>query len=173
VAEIAPPTHPATEGTSVEIEEDADVWLRTREDAVHFVAALARRTTPATATMIFGDRSGKVVEMFCIEGGADHLPDLVEFTCSPDEEDVCCLLLVTDRSGETPADRPDDELTWVELHASARDGGVELLDWFVTSGRWMFSIAEFAPIQAAWGNPTWGRGISRANIAETDTDVGD
>lgn len=156
----------------MEIEEDADVWLRTREDAVQFVAAVAGRTTPATATMILGDRSGKVIGVFCVEDGADHLPDLVEFTCSPDENDVCCLLLVTDRSGETPADRPDDELTWVELHASARDGGVELLDWFVTSGRWMFSIAEFAPIPVAWEDRRLAKGISRTYIIETDTDVG-
>lgn len=101
-----------------ESEASANVWLRTRQDADQFVAAAARRTTPGMATMIFADRSGKAVDLFCIEGGGEQLPELVELTCSQSKPEICGLVLVTDRTGEVPADRPDDELTWLELHVA-------------------------------------------------------
>lgn len=131
-------------------EDLADLRLHNRQDAMEFVAAVTRRTTSGSATMVFADRRGHVVEMFCVENGGDSLPELVALTCSATDPEEGRLLLITDRTGEVPVDRPDDELTWIELHATAAVGEVDLLDWFVTSSHYAFSVAEFAPIDAAW-----------------------
>jgi hypothetical protein len=58
--------------------------------------------------------------------------------------------LLTDRTGETMADRPDDELAWEELVGQATAAGLELLDWWVIFGTQAFSVAEFAPTPAGW-----------------------
>ena len=51
---------------------------------------------------------------------------------------------------EVPADRSDDELTWMEIAALAAEHDVTVYDWLVLSDRWAFSVAEFAPVPAQW-----------------------
>ena len=70
--------------------------------------------------------------------------------CDADIPDLSAMVLFTDRTGEVPADRPDDELTWMELSAHAEAAGVSLLDWIVVWGRYAFSVAQFAPSPARW-----------------------
>ncbi len=126
------------------------VRIRTQGDAIQMVGAIARRTNHGDVAAIYLNREGEIVELFVFADGAEHLDQLVDITCSPDEPEVAQLVLVTDRTGEVPADRPDDELLWMELHANAAEGATQLMDWFVTSGRYAFSVAEFAPIPAGW-----------------------
>ncbi len=126
------------------------VRIRTQMDAMEMVAAIARRTCCGDVAAVFLNDGGEIVELFLFAEGAEHLDELVYITCSPDEPEVAQLFLVTDRTGEVPADRPDDELLWMELHANAAEGETRLMDWFVTSGRYAFSVAEFAPIPAGW-----------------------
>ena len=126
------------------------VRIRTQGDAMQMVGAIARRTNHGDVAAIYLNHDGEIVELFVFTDGAEHLDQLVYITCSPDEPEVAQLVLVTDRTGEVPADRPDDELLWMELHANAAEGATQLMDWFVTSGRYAFSVAEFAPIPAGW-----------------------
>jgi hypothetical protein len=60
------------------------------------------------------------------------------------------LLIVTNRSGEVPADRPDDELVWEEMVGATRSRKVVLLDWWILWGQKAFSAAEFAPSGPGW-----------------------
>jgi hypothetical protein len=126
------------------------VRIRSQADAMQMVGAIARRTNHGDVAAIYLNHDGEIVELFVFTDGAEHLDQLVYITCSPDEPEVAQLVLVTDRTGEVPADRPDDELLWMELHANAAEGATQLMDWFVTSGRYAFSVAEFAPIPAGW-----------------------
>ena len=126
------------------------VRIRSQADAMQMVGAIARRTNHGDVAAIYLNHDGEVVELFVFTDGAEHLDQLVDITCSPDEPEVAQLVLVTDRTGEVLADRPDDELLWMELHANAAEGATQLMDWFVTSGRYAFSVAEFAPIPAGW-----------------------
>ena len=124
--------------------------FHTAADALVVAKSVSNQRRPGSVAMVFTDDDRRLLDLFYIEGGADHLPELVEFCCSPDEAEVTGLFLVTDRTGEVPADRPDDELTWMELVASAREGGVTLFDWFVVWGTTAFSVAEHAPIGPQW-----------------------
>lgn len=126
--------------------------LLTDADALELVSTIVTRTEPGDVVTLFLDDDRRIVELFHVTGGAEPLlPKFVEMTCSLDEPDVTGLLIVTDRSGEIPLDRPDDELVWQELVDTARSGGVTLYDWFVVADhRWAFSVAEFSPTPAQW-----------------------
>ena len=67
-----------------------------------------------------------------------------------DDSGAPSLFVITDRSGEVFADRPDDELVWMELVDLAAAAGFTLLDWFVVFGTMAFSVAEYAPRPAQW-----------------------
>ena len=99
------------------------------EHALPLVAMLAERSSPGMASLIFVDDERRLLDMFFIEDGADHLPELLYLLCSPDEPEYSGLLLLTDRTGEDPVDRPDDELVWQELVDLAASGATTLLDW--------------------------------------------
>ncbi|MGI8517115.1 MAG: hypothetical protein ACR2ME_02050 [Acidimicrobiia bacterium] len=64
------------------------------------------------------------------------------------------LLFVSNRTGEVPADRPTDETEWEALAAVCAREDVILLDWWVSSGRYAFSVAEFSSTPSGW--PSWG-----------------
>ncbi len=127
------------------------VHLDAFDAVLAWVKLVSRRTRRGDAVFTFLDDDRRLVELFVVEDGAAMLPTLVEFMCSADEPEVSGLLLVTDRTGEIPADRPDDELRWQELVDLAAAGATTLFDWFVVGGgRWGFSLAEHAPTPAAW-----------------------
>jgi hypothetical protein len=75
---------------------------------------------------------------------------LVERLCSVAGDEVDAVFIAVDRTGEIPADRPHDELLWMELVELASLQDVLLLDWFVVFGTKCYSVAEFAPIPAQW-----------------------
>jgi hypothetical protein len=57
---------------------------------------------------------------------------------------------VSNRTGEVPADRPDDELVWEEMVGATSTRRVLLLDWWILWGQKAFSAAEFAPSGPGW-----------------------
>jgi hypothetical protein len=122
----------------------------TADDATDFVAEMARRSSPGTAVAVALDRQRRLVDFRPIEDGADHLPDVLRFIVLCGDRRTEQVLLLTDRTGETLADHPDDELLWEELVGLARSLGVHLLDWWVMFGTKAFSVAEFAPTPAGW-----------------------
>lgn len=129
----------------------ASFQLKTQADAIGFVACLTRMTVPGEVDAIFLDDDRRIVELFRMTDAEPLLPEFVYCTCSPDEEWVTGLLLVTDRTGRVPLDAPDDELRWQELLANAAKGGVTLYDWFVTAERrWAYSLPEYAPTPPQW-----------------------
>jgi hypothetical protein len=102
------------------------------------------------ATLVLVDDDRRLVDFFVVEDGAEQLIYVIERIVEADWPEVTALFLVTDRTGEVPADRPDDELVWMELASLASFYGVTLLDWFVVWGTNAFSVAEFAPVPAQW-----------------------
>lgn len=126
----------------------ATVTIRSQADALPIVAFLGRRTPPGTDSLVLADRRGRVVTMFTIEPGTPltAMVGLVASHLAHGER----MLLVSNRTGEQPADRPDDELVWEELQGIARANDVVLLDWFITVDTFAFSLAEFAPSPAQW-----------------------
>jgi hypothetical protein len=139
--------------------------LWSRQDAIGLVTMAAHRVVPGSAGFVLLDRDRRFRELLVLpdpertgpgtgrlgpERASENLPRLLDIICTP-EGDPPTLLLLTDRSGETPLDRPGDELLWQELHAAAATRGTTLLDWFVLADqRWAFSVAEFAPTPAGW-----------------------
>jgi hypothetical protein len=103
-----------------------------------------------SATLVLLDEDRRLVDLYVVEDGDAELRRLVEAVCEADIPDVTDMVLISDRTGEEPADRPDDELLWMELVELAEDWDVVLLDWFVLAGRYSFSVAEYAPIPAQW-----------------------
>lgn len=125
--------------------------LRTQADALELVACLLHRCEPGELDVIYLDDDRRIVELFRILDGEPLLPEFVYWTCSPDEEWVTGLLIVSDRTNHQPVDRPDDELRWQELVDNAAGGGVTLYDWFVTyDRRWAYSVPEYAPTRPQW-----------------------
>jgi len=120
------------------------------EEAKHFLAAIARRSEAGMATAVALDRRRRLLDFRAVGDGADHLPDVVAFMAFCGRRGTRFLVLVTDRTGEIPADRPGDELQWEELVGLARSLGLDLLDWWVTVDQQAFSVAEFAPTPAGW-----------------------
>ncbi len=125
-----------------------EVVVHTRDDALPLVAALSTRTEPGVDVVLAFDERGALVAGIPMEPNCP-LPKVVAIIAGvafPGER----LMLVSNRTGEYCADRPDDELVWEEMVGIARANDIVLLDWFVTWGTKAFSLAEFAPTPAAW-----------------------
>ena len=118
--------------------------------ALRLLKAIRRLDRPGSLTLVLVDEDRRLVDFFVVEDGAEQLVYVVERIVEADWPEVTALFLVTDRTGEVPADRPDDELVWMELASLASFYGVTLLDWFVVWGTTAFSVAEFAPVPAQW-----------------------
>jgi hypothetical protein len=126
-----------------------EIVLETADDALAFIAACGRNTPAGAAVLLFADDERRPCEILAVVDGAECLRDIVDLVCPAVEASY--LLIVVNRSDERPADRPDDELLWMELVAAADDHGMQLLDWMViVSPAQAFSVAEFAPLPAAW-----------------------
>ena len=119
-------------------------------DALRMAAAVSQREQSGSATLVFLNRNRGLVDILVVEDGADQLVEVLELVFTIDDRGAAGLFIITDRSGEVSADRPDDELVWMELVDLAATAGITLLDWFVVFGTKAFSIAEFAPLPAQW-----------------------
>ena len=113
-------------------------------------AAVSQQKQPGSATLVFLNRNRGLVDIRVIEDGGDQLVEVLELVFTIDDRGASGLFIITDRSGEVSADRPDDELVWMELVDLAGTVGITLLDWFVVYGTRAFSVAEFAPLPAQW-----------------------
>lgn len=127
-----------------------EVCFRSREEAMPFIAGTSRHTKPGCLTLAFTDEHHRLVDMLVVDGGGDNIRQCVEIACGIVMLKARGLLLISDRSGEVPADRPDDELLWLELVQIAKDQRITLYDWMITWGTKAYSVAEFAPIAAQW-----------------------
>lgn len=121
---------------------------RTTEDAMFFVAGFSRLAIPGSALLVLVDEDRLLLDIVTVVDGAEHPHDLVRFAWL--YSDARSIFLAVNRTGQAPADRPDDELTWLELRGQATAADLVLLDWFVVWGTKAFSIAEHAPAPAAW-----------------------
>ena len=119
-------------------------------DALLVAAAVGRLRRPGSATFVFLDDDRRLVDVLVVEDGGDQLAHVLDMALQLQEPEVEELFVVTDRTGEVPADRPDDELVWLELLDLAAEHGTTLLDWFVVWDMKAFSVAEFAPRPAQW-----------------------
>jgi hypothetical protein len=119
-------------------------------DALRMAAAVSQRKVPGSATLVLLNRNRELVDIRIVEDGADCLAEVLELVFTIDDSGASNLFIITDRSGEVSADRPDDELVWMELVDLAATVGITLLDWFVVFGTRSFSVAEFAPLPAQW-----------------------
>jgi hypothetical protein len=119
-------------------------------DATVLLQSVSRADRRGSATVVLLDEDRRLVDLLMVDDGGDELLAVVRAVCEALIPDVTDMLLVTDRSGETPCDRPDDELVWMELVELTDSWDITLLDWFVVSGRYSFSVAEFAPTPAQW-----------------------
>ena len=119
-------------------------------DALRMAAAVSQRKRPGSVTLVLLNRNRELVDIRIVEDGADCLPEVLELVFTIDDSGASGLFIITDRSGEVFADRPDDELVWMELVDLAATVGITLLDWFVVYGTMTFSVAEFAPLPAQW-----------------------
>ena len=117
---------------------------------MRMAAAVGQQKLPGSATLVFLDRNRGLVDIRVIEDGGDPLVEVLEMVFTIDDSGASNLFIITDRSGDVSADRPDDELVWMELVDLAATAGVTLLDWFVVYGTRAFSVAEFAPLPAQW-----------------------
>ena len=124
--------------------------IRDRRDALELVKAARTRVPAGVDLVVLLEPDGGWIDAFPMEPGTP-LPDVVEM-CASRLVPGAALVIVTNRTGEVPADRPDDELLWEELGGIARSHGTHLLDWFVFSGQWAFSVTEFSPSGDGWSS---------------------
>ena len=88
--------------------------------ALSLLKAIRRLDRPGSLTLVLVDDDRRLVDFFVVEDGAEQLVYVVERIVEADWPEVSALFLVTDRTGEGPADRPDDELVWWSCHRSPR-----------------------------------------------------
>jgi hypothetical protein len=123
--------------------------MRTPADAQALVAGLRDRVEPGIDVVLVFDDARHLVHAFPMEPGSS-LPEAVA-AAARGVAVGDALMIVSNRSGQVPADRPDDELAWEELAGTAAAHGVVLVDWWVIWGTKAFSLAEHAPSGAGYG----------------------
>ncbi len=124
--------------------------VRSAYDALVVVKSAGRALERGTNLIVFLDEAGRFVTNWPVTDSDDELEFVVAATCAMAPDEVVGAFLVSVRTGEAPADRPDDERRWCALGELAADAGIDLLDWFVVSGTVAFSIAEHAVVPAGW-----------------------
>jgi hypothetical protein len=125
-------------------------WIRDREDALDLVKAASTRVPLGVDLVMLLAPDGGWIDGFPMELGSP-LPEVIEM-CASRLEPGSALLIVSNRTGEVPADRPGDELVWAELSGIATSYGIHLLDWLVLSGQWAFTVTEFSPSGDGWSS---------------------
>ena len=124
--------------------------VRSAFDALTVVGSAGRVLPPGTNLVVHLDDDGRFLDHWPVTDSDDHLEFVIAATCELASPEVRGAFLVSNRSGQVPADRPDDERRWCELGAIAEDAGIDLLDWLVVCGTVAFSVAEHAAIGAGW-----------------------
>ena len=125
-------------------------WIRDRRDALELVKAATSRVPAGVDLVVLLEPDGGWIDAFPMEPGSP-LPEVVEM-CASRLVVGAALVIVSNRTGEVPADRPGDELLWEELSGTATSHGIHLLDWFVFSGQWAFSVTEHSPSGDGWSS---------------------
>jgi hypothetical protein len=125
--------------------------LRGPGEAQHVVAMLVDRLESGSTMVLIFDAARWYLDGFVAAPSLllTEVVDAVAQHLQPGDG----VMLVSNRTGEEPADRPDDELVWEELVGTAAARGVGLLDWWVLWGTTAFSIAEHAPTPASYDAP--------------------
>jgi hypothetical protein len=130
-------------------------WIHDRDDALDLVAAATTRVPAGVDLVVLLDPDGGWIDAFAMEPSSP-LPEVVEI-CASGIEPGAAVLIVSNRTGEAPTDRPGDELLWEEMRGIASSYGIHLLDWLVFSGQWAFSVTEHSPSGDGWCSfPTRG-----------------
>ena len=80
------------------------------DEAMPFVTAMARRSRPGMAVAVCLDERRRLLDFRPVVDGADHLDDVLRFVELLGHRRTRAVLLLSDRTGESLADRPDDEL---------------------------------------------------------------
>jgi hypothetical protein len=122
--------------------------LRVPDDGIELSASLVRQGQPGTQLVAAADHAGRV-QLLIPDPESRPITDHVALLCDlglPGES----IFIVSDRTGEEPADRPDDELDWECARGVADVAGIHLLDWWITWETLVFSAAEFAPSGPGW-----------------------
>lgn len=111
-------------------------------------AVLASRIRPGAELILLFDEDGTLDITFPVPLGVP-LPSVVDSVTQVADQGWS-LVIVSNRTGEVPADRPGDELVYEEVRGAALARGVQLLDWYVIWDTKAFSVAEFAPSGPGW-----------------------
>ncbi len=134
--------------------EPSDPWVDTGwrltgpDDGPALCAVVARRLEPGIDVVLGFDPAGWL-ELVVPLAPDEPLAACVDLLAqSVDRE--WSLIVVSNRTGEFPADRPGDELVYEEMRGAVLAHDVVLLDWFVVWGTKAFSLAEFAPSGHGW-----------------------
>ena len=122
----------------------------TADDAAAFAAAVARCSRPGLALAVCLDVRRQLLDLHGVPRGAEDLAEVLHTVAHTCSDRTHAVLLLTDRSGEVLADRPDDEVRWQELVEVADDLGLQLLDWWLLFGDRTCSVAERSPTPARW-----------------------
>lgn len=138
---------PAPDIDTIDVLDQEGYRLRAPADAL-IMAGCVSRQEAGTHLFLALDRAGRVEVFLPVEGDppiAETVGRLAFFGL-PRES----MLVISNRTGEEPADRPGDELEWECARGAAEEHGVRLLDWWIVWGTALFSAAEFAPSGPGW-----------------------
>lgn len=132
---------------------EPELEIRHFTDILDVLTAISRRTGPGDNLAVGFDEGRILTVALPLDLTGATLPDFVRVFCqvwAPRE----ALMLVSNRTGEVPADRPGDEEMWVEMAAQCAAEDVILLDWFILWETHAFSVAEHAASPSGWSQ--WG-----------------
>lgn len=90
-------------------------------DALVVVKSAGRTLKRGTNLIVFQDDAGRFVTNWPVTDSDDELEFVVAATCAMAPDEVVGAFLVSVRTGEAPADRPDDERRWCALGELAED----------------------------------------------------
>lgn len=124
--------------------------VQSATDFFPLLKSLRKLDIPGCVSVVFLRPDRRFYDSITVTDGGCRVPQVVSHLLNIEDPKVGAIVLASDRTGEVPADRPDDEFDWVGMHEAASHCGIDLLDWFVVWGTKAFSVAEFAPVPAGW-----------------------
>ena len=124
--------------------------VQTVQDFLPLLRSLRKLDIPGCVSVVFLRHDRRFYDSLTVTDGGDRVAQVFAHLLNIDDPKIGAMVLATDRTGEVPADRSDDEFHWTGMHEAASHCGIDLLDWFVVWGSKAFSVAEHATIPAGW-----------------------
>jgi len=115
------------------------------------LADIAKEMPHATLLVMLLSADGVLRDTLQFAKGGRRPVETVEFVCRYLEDEDASVLVATSRGAVSALLRREEDLrAWRAMAKVVEKAGLQLLDWFIVGGGWMFVPSELSDVPGGW-----------------------